>query len=199
MELAVIGGGVYLLGSLVAKGEPLSSELGDHKRNIFDDTHDFQMEEARVHGTIAPQYMNVPNRRPWHLSSAPYFLDSVGPMDVESNDDPVSTLYTRIANARVHEAKDIAEQMIAARNPYARKAGAAWYTGFTPEMELVRDGERVSTNIGPNQWLPKSPTDSDYVYAAHMHKVLPRDPLLFTGDAHYPNAAGLPFRYTNGT
>jgi len=64
---------------------------------------------------------------------------------------------------------------------------------------LEQDGKKVVSDIGLYKWVPRSPHDSDYSYAVGMAKHVARDPLLFTPDAYYPTAPGLPFRYAATT
>jgi hypothetical protein len=198
MEIAVLGAGVYLASALLTgddgKQVPLQMDEATEQETKLQTTRDFLMQEARERGTIAPQYGNISSRVPWHHLNAPYYLDRIGD---DTLSEPTENLYKRIVNPRIHEAADMMEGVARSRQAFSRKAGNAFYTGFTPEMYLPKDGGMSSTNIGPLTWIPKNPHDSDYNYATNMARAVPRDPLLFTPESDFATAAGLPFRYSN--
>lgn len=199
MELAVLGAGVYFANAMFGGDQrqpDLTQTEEDQSANMLESHWDFLMHEAHENGTIAPQYGNVATRVPWTQMHAPFYLDT---LDNDPHSAPTENLYRRVANRRVHEASDILEHVARNRLAYARKAGNAIYTGFTPEMHLVQDGKWVSSNVEQLTWMPRSPHDSDYSYAVGMSKAVARDPMLFTPDAYYATAPGLPFRYSSTT
>lgn len=198
MEIAVLGAGVYLADALfkgAQKVELLQTEK-DQASNMLETHWDFLMHEGRENGVIAPQYGNVASRVPWHPMTNVNYMDSLSD---DPHSAPTENLYRTIANTRVHESADILEHLARNRQAFARKAGNAMYSGFTPEIIMEKDHERVMSDVGPLTWLPRNPHDSDYSYAAGMAKAIPRDPLLFTPDAYHTTAPGLPFRYSATT
>lgn len=199
MEIAVLGAGVYLADALFNRSAPqpdLTQNEADQAENMLESHYEFLMHEARENGIIAPQYGNVATRVPWSDGNAPYYMDSLQP---EHEDSSIEDMYRRVTNARVHQSSDVMEHLARNRQAFARKAGNAFYSGFTPEMVLVQDGQEVMTSIGPHTWLARNPHDSDYSYAVGMSKAVPRDPMLFTPDSNFATAPGLPFRYSSTT
>lgn len=200
MELAVLGAGVYLADALF-RGDSKAIELQQNEarqsENMLESHWNFLMHEARENGMIAPQYGNVATRVPWHPMTGVHYLDDLRDSDPHTVD--TENLYRRVANTRVHESSDILEHVARNRQAFARKAGNPLWFAFTPEVSMEQDGRRVSSNIGQYKWVPRNPHDSDYSYAANMAKLVPRDPMLFTPDANFATAPGLPFRYSSTT
>ncbi len=196
--VAVLGAGAYLAHAIYAqppKAPPRNPTAEEDYALGLDRPEVLLMQNAQVAGMIAPQYQAATVRKPWNTgSAAPYYIHRPGQSHLDS---PVTQLYTQILNATYHNRQDFQEQFAASRQQYARKSAQPVYTGFTDEMCITdsASGKKRYTQHMQWSWLPSNPTDSDFNDAALMAKAVPPDPLLFTPDANFATAPGLPFRY----
>lgn len=197
MEVIALAGGAYLASALFAntpvKVAPTEAELA---AQMLERPADLFMHEYRERGAIAPSGSSVASRMPWNPLFPPYYIAQTatgGP-----NNRPTERVYKSLVNASEHERHNIAQEFHAARPHYARKRGQALWTAFSREIKAPdADGSTRTTEAQGFQWMPPNPTDSDWNEAALLAKALPGDPRLYTPDANFMTAPGLPFRYGN--
>lgn len=188
--LAVLGGGVWLAKSLLdAPQRPVNPTRAELREQMPETPREFLMHEFRENGMIAPNFASSTNRVPWDPLNPPYHIHRVGEHHM---DNPMEECFTLRTNGLEHNRLDWQEQFVKGRMNVARKTKQPLYNGFSDEMALAPD--RRTQHMGWN-FLPALPTDQDYNDAAQLAKAIPKDPQLFTPDAFYPTASGLPFRY----
>jgi hypothetical protein len=202
MELGILGAGLYLANSLLQpeKQPKLDETKAELEQSMLESPYQMNLHEMRERGAIAPSFGATRARMPWDPNFPPYYVAQTavgGP-----NESPTERIYHVLANAAEHERLEIAEEFAHHRQHYARKRGQAIWSAFNEELH-IRDSDprvpaRTTDHVG-FQWLPPYPTDSDWNEAALLARALPPNPELFTPDAVYMNAPGLPFRYGAGT
>lgn len=201
MELAVLGAGAYLAVGLLSNGpQPdLDQTKPELERTMLESPYEMNLHEMRERGALAPSFGATRARMPWDPNFPPYYIARTatgGP-----NESPTERIYHALANAQEHERLDIAEHFSKHRPHYARKCGQAIWSAFNEELHLNDSDPRAprrSTDHVGFQWLPPFPTDSDWNEAGLLARALPPNPTLFTPDAYYMTAPGLPFRYGQG-
>jgi hypothetical protein len=190
----LLGAGVWLANALISspiKNVDMTKE--EYDVNMIENPRDFLMHQMREAGAIAPSYNHVPARVPWDSVSPPYYIKKHGGTHL---DNPTENYYTLWTNSFMHQLADVTEAFARNRPSFARQHGGAIWNAFN--MELYQkdiDGPYRGTGNQGFFWLPKNPADQDYNDAAALAKALPPDPLLFTPDAYFATAPGLPFRY----
>lgn len=183
--LAVIAGGLYVASNLFNKDT--APDTPAHVQ-WYASQGDWLAHEFHENGMIAPSFTATSESLPWSMSNPPYYIHQVGD---HNQDAPLDNAFQLRVNQLEHHRADFEEQFVRGRGRWGKKRGGAIYAGFTKEMEL--NGR--STDQQYWNWVPPNPTDSDFNDAAQHAKELPPDPMLFTPDAYYPTAPGLPFRY----
>ena len=188
--IAVLGAGAWVMNSLMkAPQRPVDASDDELRAQMPETPREFLMHEYRENGMLAPSFGAVSTRTPWNPANPPYHIHRVGEHHM---DNAMEEMFTLRANAQEHQREDWQEQFMKGRMEVARKTKQPLYCGFTREMSLAPD--RSTHQMGWS-FLPALPTDQDYNDAAQMAKTIPKDPQLFTPDAYYATADGLPFRY----
>lgn len=198
LELGALGCGLYLANALLYNGkQPILATTRDvNETNMLESPYELNLHEMRVRGALAPSFNATRARMPWDPNFPPYYIASTatgGP-----NESPTERIFHSLANAQEHERLNIAEEFSSSRPHYARKRGQAIWSAFNEELHLQdsdpRVGYRTTDHVG-FQWMPPSPTDSDWNEAALLARALPPNPYLFTPDGYYMTAPGQPFRH----
>lgn len=201
MELLALGAGVYLANGLFNPGPKpkLDQSPEEMRRRMLESPYMLNLHEMRENGAIAPSFGATRGQMPWDPNFPPYYIaeSSIG----GPNANPTERIYHALANAAEHNRLEIAEEFRNHRDHYARRRGGAIWQAFNEELTLVDSDPtapvRTTNHVG-FQWLPPAPADSDWNEAALLARQLPPDPTLFTPDAVYMTASGLPFRYGAG-
>jgi len=189
----------YLLDPLTAPREitPASRPFQPLSRDApLQTASDLFFTEAQLNGTIAPTYGAGANRLPFKKGRGePFFAHIPGR---SSADSPVTNTYIQLENANHLSRVDFEQSRAANRPTYMRDRSFPVWTTFTPELNVVANGnEHLSTGFVNWSYLPLNPTDSDYNDAGVLSKVVPADPLLFTPYANFISAPGVGWRYAD--
>lgn len=191
-----LGGSALLLKSLYDGGEQrkvMPTEDEEIQMNL-DVPEELFMDTALQAGIIAPSFGSATARVPWDVNNPPYYVFQPG---VDHLERPIERTYEQYFNALHHNRKDFEEAVSRNRQQVARRRPQPIYTGFTPEMTAYDSvtGDKMQTQHMEWSWMPNDATDSEVNDAALLAKALPSDPLLYTADANFYTAPGLPFRY----
>lgn len=192
----ILGGAVALASSLYrgpAQVEDIRETDNDmYARGMLDTPEEFLFKQSKLYGIWAPQYQHAAARVPWDTRNPPYTVARYG---ATTDEGVPSDVYQAYVNAKGHQRKDAMEQIASTRQAIARSSGQPIWTGFTAEISNPAD-RRQRTQHMQWSWLPRAPADSDFADAAALAKAVPPNPNLFTPDAWFATAPGLPFRYS---
>lgn len=193
---AVLGAGTLLANNLFKRSDPPQIEHSPEEEfaDALDSPEKLLMDNARHTGILAPPFGSATTRVPWDMMNPPYYVYQPGVSHLER---PMERTFEQYFNALHHNRKDFETAVARNRQQIARRRPQPIYTGFTPEMTAFDSvtGDKMQTQHMQWTWMPNNPTDSQYNDAALLAKALPADPLLFTPDANFMTAPGLPFRY----
>lgn len=195
MEVPILLGAVtYLTADLwkpaVRRVNPSEAENAE---NMLQTPRDFLQSELAVRPLIYPSFQFAPTRVPWDVNSPPYYMNRRGEHLGEITPDKIRGTYI---NALEHYRKDYEEAAAANQPQVVIKSGQPMFRGFTPELHNLADPTMRTQNM-KWAWLAAGPTDADVRDAAALARAVPPNPLLFTPDAYFATAPGLPFRYSN--
>lgn len=183
--LLVIGGGVALANHFAPKHgvQTKADDMGA--------AYALKINEAREHGLIAPSFNSLNYRAPWTTISPSY--GTLPQITGDCTDAPTERLYRILADSEEVHRRKIEEQLVHEQPTYALRRGQPLVTAFNHELHNPETGR--STEFQNYSWVPPNPDDGDYHRAGVLAKQIPRDPMLFTPDAHYFTAPGLSWRY----
>jgi hypothetical protein len=192
----MLGAGLYFAQGMFkatpAKVDADDAELAD---SMLETPREMIMHEARENGIIAPRYNNIASRVPWNTANPPQYVwqaDDNGPMD-----QTLEKSRQVYANRWEHLREDVQEQLARSRQFTMTKTGTPLWHAFTRDLQGVdaNSGAHWDTNLQGMSYMPRNPTDMDWTNAGAIGKIAPPNPTLFTPDANYMTAPGLPFRY----
>ena len=193
----LLGAGVYVAANLMkatptAKVDANDSELSD---SMLETPREFILHQARESGLIAPRYNSTASRVPWSTANPPNYVwnaDDKGPMD-----QTLEKSRQVYANRMEHLREDVQEQLLRGRMFTMTKTTTPVWHAFTRDLRGVdaSSGADWTTNLQGFMYMPPNPTDMDWTNAGAIGKIAPPNPTLFTPDANYMTAPGLPFRY----
>lgn len=190
----LLGAATYLAMDLfkqpLRKVNPSDSE---NKENMLQPQAEFLHSEFEVNPVIYPSYQFAPTRVPWDVHNPPYYITRRGEQPSDITPSKVRQPYI---DALEHYRRDTEEAWASHEQQFVTKSSQPMFRAFTPEVSNMADPS-MRTQNQKWLWLQAGPTDADVRDAGAMAKAVPPNPLLFTPDAYFPTAPGLPFRYSN--
>lgn len=128
---------------------------------------------------------------PWNVNNAPDVLTQRYAFPDEATPDAIRNIQI---NAMEHSRKDFIAAAAKGLQVPARTNKSPLWIAFTPELHAGNNTNRPTQHQSWG-WLPNDAADSDFADASRLGKALPPNPLLYTPDAFFVAAPGLPFRY----
>lgn len=192
----MLGAGVMIAEALYA-GPDQPKRLAENDQELLDrgfleTPAEFLLKQTKLYGHWAPSFNMATARVPWDPANPPFTVQRYGSCSGQVTPSDIHQAYV---NAKEHQRRDAMEQMATGITTIARQSGQPIWGGFTPEVHDIAN-KNMKTQHMQWVWLPRGPTDSDFADAAAMSKAIPANPLLWTPDAWFATAPGLPFRYS---
>lgn len=189
-----IGAGVYLLRELTqGQRKPIDPTDEFAAENSLETPEEFLRHQSRIYGLPAPQYGSPLFAPPWDVNNAPDILEQTYNFPTDATPDGVRDV---VINAYGHARKDWMAAAAKGLQVPARTGNGPLWIAFTPELHDNFRRNQVTQHQSWG-WLPNDATDSDVMDAGRMAKAIPPNPLLYTPDAFFVTAPGLPYRYSN--
>jgi hypothetical protein len=189
MELIAICGAVLAGRNMLSKPKEKISENPDY--GILP-PHEDHLSEMRRAGVIVTGHNSVAARVPFNTDRPPFAIWR--PSDDEARVNPTEDIYTHISNTTSHHRDDFEAQNRAGSEYFVSKRGGAIPVMFSREIHNIADPS-MRTGMVDWSWIPKNPTDADFMRMGALGKALPRHPELFSPDANFMAAPGLTWRH----
>lgn len=195
MEVPILLGAAVYLARDMWKPPQKSIDPSDAENDaqMLQRPDQFLMSQLQTSAMIYPSFQFAPTRVPWDVNMAPYYITRRGEQPGDITPDKMRQTYI---NAQEHYRKDYEEAVASGQQQFVTKSAQPLYRGFTPEVHNIADPSMRTQNM-KWAWLIAGPTDADVRDAGALARRVPPNPLLFTPDAYFATAPGLPFRYSN--